>query len=58
VLSSFGPVSGTFSCSNVRYRKLNSQVINMAFFDVLKEKKVVMDDWTIKGDFDEWVDGI
>ena len=58
VLSSFGPVSATFGCSNVRYKKLNSQVINMAFFDVLKEKKVVMDDWTIKGDFDEWVDGI
>jgi hypothetical protein len=30
----------------------------MAFFDFLKEKKIVMDDWTIKGDFDEWVDGI
>lgn len=58
VLSSFGPVAATFSCNSVRYRKLNSQVINMAFFDVLKEKKVVMDDWTIKGDFDEWVDGI
>lgn len=35
VLGTFAPVSYTNSCSGVKYKKLNSQVINMSFFDVL-----------------------
>ena len=38
ILSSFPPVSYTLNCSGVKYKKLNSQVINMSFFDVLTEK--------------------
>jgi hypothetical protein len=58
ILSSFNPVSYTLNCSGVKYRKLNSNVINMSFFDILKEKKVVMDNWHIKADFDEFYEGI
>ncbi len=58
VLGTFAPVGYTLNCNNVNYKKLNSQVINMSFFDFLKEKKIVMDDWRIKADFDEYLDGI
>jgi len=58
ILSSFAPVGYTLNCSNVKYKKLNSQVINMSFFDVLQEKQIVMSDGTIKGDFDEYHEGI
>ena len=30
----------------------------MSYFEFLQEKQVVMDDWKIKGDFDEYVEGI
>ena len=58
ILSSFQPVSYTMNCGSVNYKKLHSQVINMSYFDFLKEKEIVMDDGRIKGDFDEYVDGI
>ena len=38
LLSTFHPVAATLSCSGVKYKKMNSSVINMSFFDVLKEK--------------------
>lgn len=37
---------------------MSSSVINMSFFDLLKEKEIVMDDWNIKQDYDEYLDGI
>ena len=58
ILSSFQPVSYNMNCSNVKYKKMHSQVINMSYFDFLKEKQIVMDDGRIKGDFDEYFDGI
>lgn len=30
----------------------------MAWFEFLQEKGIVMDDWKIKQDYDEYVDGI
>ena len=30
----------------------------MSFFDVLQEKNIVLNDWHIKGDFDEYFEGI
>jgi len=30
----------------------------MSYFEFLQEKQVVMDDWKIKGDFDEYIEGI
>lgn len=58
ILSTFSPVSHTLGCSNVKFKKLNSEVINMAWFEFLQEKGIVMDDWKIKQDYDEYVDGI
>ena len=58
ILSTFQPVGFTMNCSTVKYKKMHSQVINMSYFDFLKEKEIVMDDGRIKGDFDEYVDGI
>ena len=58
MLSTFGPVGATYSCTGVKCKKLNSTVINMSFFDFLQEKNIVMSDGSIKMDYDEWVDGI
>ena len=41
VLGTFSPVSSTYSCTGVKYKKMTSNVINMSFFDVLKEKEIV-----------------
>jgi hypothetical protein len=47
-----------FNCSGVKYKKLSSEVINMAYFDFLKEKNIIMDNFDIKQDYDEYLDGI
>ena len=58
VLSTFPPVAAALGCSSVKFKKLNSSVINMAYFDFLQEKKLVQADGSVKMDYDEWVDGI
>jgi hypothetical protein len=58
VLGSFTPVGYTLNCSGVKYKKLTSQVVNMSYFDFLKEKKIIMEGGHIKGDFDEFYEGI
>ena len=58
VLGTFSPVNYTLNCHNVKYKKLNAEVINLAWFDFLIEKNIVMDDYRIKGDYDEYYEGI
>lgn len=58
VLGTFSPVGATLNCSNVKFKKMYATVINMSYFDFLQEKQIVMDDWSVKMDYDEFVDGI
>ncbi|TNV76267.1 hypothetical protein FGO68_gene6052 [Halteria grandinella] len=58
VLSTFNPVAYTLNCNSVKYKKLNAEVINLAWFDFLIEKGIVMDDYRIKADYDEYFEGI
>ena len=48
ILSTFPPVAHTLGCSDVKFKRLNAEVINMAWFDFLKEKGIVMEDGKIK----------
>ena len=58
VLSSFSPVSYISSSNGAKVKQMGSQVVNMSFFDFLKEKEIVTSSGYIKKEMDEWVDEI
>lgn len=44
IISGFEPLNYITGCSGVKYKKLNSEVINVSFFDFLEEHNIVTPD--------------
>ncbi len=58
ILATFEPLSYTLGCSGVKYKKLNSEVINMSFFDFFEEADIINPDGYIRKELEEFVEGI
>ena len=58
VLNSFGPFRGMSECTGVKFTQLNCNVLNMSFFDVFQELKLVTEKGDIRQNFEERQDGI
>lgn len=58
VLDAFEPLREIVQCNNVKYKKINSEVINMEFFDFLEQNDICLKDGYIKKEPDEFVEGV
>ncbi|CDW85539.1 UNKNOWN [Stylonychia lemnae] len=58
IQSTFEPLSYLAGCTGVKYKKLNSEVINMSFFDFLVEKDIATADGYIRKELEELYEGI
>lgn len=58
VVSSFEPLRGIAQCNGVKFTQLNCNVLNMAYFDVLKEMGLVSEKGDIRQNFEERFEGI
>ena len=58
ILNTFEPLREIISCTGVKYKKLSSEVVNMSYFEFLKEKNIVMGDGEIKQELEEVYEGI
>eukprot|EP00347_Sterkiella_histriomuscorum_P018293 403346062 len=54
----FEPLKYVMSSTGVNYKKLNSEVINMSFFDFFYEKDIATEDGYIKKELEEMYEGI
>lgn len=44
--------------TDVSFKQINCSVVNLAYFDWLEDLEILGQDAYIKGDYDEWVEGI
>ena len=58
ILTTFEPVKYVPVCTGVKYKKLNSDVINMSFFDFFYEKDIATEDGYIRKELEELYEGI
>jgi len=58
VTNSFAPLAGNSECTGVKFSKLTCGVLNMSFFDVFQELKLVTDGGDIRQTFEERWEGI
>lgn len=59
VQQNFIPVSNIGTCTELTFKQVNCNVLNMAYFDILEQIGVVNGyNGGIRGAFDEWYEGM
>lgn len=58
VLQAFSPLTGNGTCTGVKFQHLNCNALNMSFFDVFRDLKLVADSGDIRQNYEERYEGI
>ena len=57
-MDTFEPLSNSLATKEVKYQRINSEIVNMSFFDFLEKADITMKGGYIKKELDEYVEGV